>query len=98
MNKNHTTDSKPQNYSSPHRYIEVTDLAAQPEVQAALMDTMGRVYGNLGLYSTASRIVLWNFIWTGESRQKLQSISRGDSAALTVDYPELYLCSLFISP
>ena len=30
-----------------------TDLRNQPEVQAALMQTMGKVYGNLGLYSTA---------------------------------------------
>jgi eukaryotic-like serine/threonine-protein kinase len=30
-----------------------TDLRNQPEVQAALMETMGRVYGNLGLYKTA---------------------------------------------
>lgn len=29
------------------------DLRDQPEVQAALMDTMGRVYRNLGLYSTS---------------------------------------------
>ncbi len=30
-----------------------TDLRNQPEVQASLMETMGKVYGNLGLYSTA---------------------------------------------
>lgn len=29
------------------------DLKEQPEVQAALMDTMGRVYRNLGLYNTS---------------------------------------------
>jgi len=29
------------------------DLRDQPEVQAALMDTMGRVYRNLGLYNTS---------------------------------------------
>ncbi|HEY7161996.1 MAG TPA: serine/threonine-protein kinase, partial [Acidobacteriota bacterium] len=30
-----------------------TDLQNQPEVQAALMETMGKVYGNLGLHNTA---------------------------------------------
>ena len=30
-----------------------SDLKEQPEVQAALMETMGKVYGNLGLYNTA---------------------------------------------
>lgn len=30
-----------------------TDLRNQPEVQAALMETMGRVYENLGLYTTS---------------------------------------------
>ena len=29
------------------------DLQKQPEAQAAMMDTMGQVYGNLGLYNTA---------------------------------------------
>ena len=29
------------------------DLKNQPEVQAAMMETIGRVYGNLGLYNTA---------------------------------------------
>jgi serine/threonine-protein kinase len=33
------------------------ELAAEPEVQAALLDTMGRVYGNLGLYAEAQPLV-----------------------------------------
>ena len=30
-----------------------SDLKEQPEVQAAMMKTIGTVYGNLGLYNTA---------------------------------------------
>jgi serine/threonine-protein kinase len=33
------------------------DLRDQPEVQASLLDTAGRVYGNLGLYKTAIPIL-----------------------------------------
>jgi serine/threonine-protein kinase len=33
------------------------DLQNQPEVQASLLDTAGRVYGNLGLYKTAIPIL-----------------------------------------
>ena len=34
-----------------------TDLADQPEVQASLLDTVGRVYRNLGLYARAVPLV-----------------------------------------
>lgn len=34
-----------------------TDLSGQPELQAALLDTMGRVYRQLGLYDTAKELL-----------------------------------------
>ena len=47
------------------------ELRAEPEVQAALMETMGRVYRNLGLYPKAASL--------HESALALRRTTRGDS-------------------
>lgn len=49
------------------------DLRDQPEVQAALMDTMGRVYRNLGLYKTSIPLL--------EKALKIRKQQFGDESA-----------------
>jgi tetratricopeptide (TPR) repeat protein len=70
------------------------ELAAQPKIQATLMDTMGTVYTSLGLYDSAIPLVRKAY----EGRMKLWGTQNGEVASslnhlgqvlmLISDYPE----------
>jgi tetratricopeptide (TPR) repeat protein len=64
------------------------DLASQPAIRARLIDTVGRVYNNLGLYREASETI-------GKARPLLQTLAaEGAPGLLTLATARLYLGDL----